>query len=270
MSARCSGEIQVELVSITSDAERVIEAAGRTAYLSFDKQTDRPIIQGRRGKEVRVFRAEAYPGLGSVQEGKTFVVDGETWRAVRVWKNSAEKFVEMIVRSGHHSVLEHASATFRIRGGSRAFTHQLVRHRMASFTQQSQRYVGEETFRYVEPPSVQDNPAAHEVFVDFMKTAQKAYRRLHELGIRNEDARFVLPNSVESEIVVTADFREWRHIVEIRGAAKAQWEIRRIALAILQILEEKAPAVFCDLEVDDERGTVRKRKESRKEKGRVS
>ncbi len=253
--------MQIDLISITPSAEKVIESAGRTAYLSFDKETERPIIRGKRGDVFQLFRVDEYFALGSVKENKEFFVDEETWEAVKVWRNSAEKFVEMIVRSGHHSVLEHASATFRIKGGSRAFTHQLVRHRMASFTQQSQRYVSEEAFRCVEPSSIQENPEAHKIFVDFMTKAQEVYHRLHEIGIRSEDARFVLPNSVKSEIVVTADFREWRHIVEIRGAAKAQWEIRRVALEILRILKERVPAAFCDLEIDGEKGVVRRCRE---------
>jgi len=256
VSGKLHLDMQVDLISITPDAERVIESAGRTAYLSFDRETDLPIIQGKKGEVTRLFRVEEHTGLTSVKRGEEFLIDGEVWQADKVWRNSAEKFVEMLVRSGHHSVLEHASATFRIEGGSRAFTHQLVRHRMASFTQQSQRYVSEETFRYVEPPSIQENPQAHEIFVDFMAKAQKAYRRLHEIGIRNEDARFVLPNSIESEIVISTDFREWRHIVEIRGAAKAQWEIRKVVLEILKILKEKAPAAFYDLEINQERGIV--------------
>ena len=250
--------MRVDLISITPDAERVIESAGRTAYLSFDKETALPIIQGEKEKKARLFRVEEDAQLTSVEEGDVFSVDGEAWRAIRVWRHSAEKFVEMLVRSGHLSVLEHASATFRIRGGSRAFTHQLVRHRMASFTQQSQRYVDEQTFRYVEPPSIRENREAHELFVGFMERVRQVYQRLQETGIRNEDARFVLPNSVESEIVVTADLREWRHIVETRGVVKAQWEIREAILAILSILKEHVPAAFYDLEIDREKKIVRR------------
>ncbi len=154
----------------------------------------------------------------------------------------------MLVKSGHHSVLEHASATFRIQGASRACTHQLVRHRLASITQQSQRYVSEDRFDYVEPPSVQSNPEAHELFVDFVEKARETYQRLQEIGIKNEDARFVLPNAVESEVVVTANFREWRHILAMRGSKRAQWEIVQVVLEVLRILKENAPAVFCDLE----------------------
>ena len=252
--------MRVELISITPDAEKVVESAGRTAYLSFDKETDSPIIKGEGGGKIRLFRVEEHSDLISVKEGEQFLYKDKTWQAVKVWANSAEKFVKMLVQSGHLSVLEHACATFRIMGASRAFTHQLVRHRMASFTQQSQRYVSEEHFRTIEPPSIRKNPEAHEIFVDFMEKARLAYHRLQEIGIRNEDARFVLPNSLESEIVITADLREWRHIVELRGAAKAQWEIRKVVLEILRILKEKVPAVFYDLEIDDDKRIVHKNK----------
>ncbi|HEX9935417.1 MAG TPA: FAD-dependent thymidylate synthase, partial [bacterium] len=147
-----------------------------------------------------------------------------------------------------HSVLEHASATFRIRGASRACTHQLVRHRLASVSQQSQRYVNEEDFDYIEPPTVQTNPEAHELFVDFMEKAREAYQRLQEIGISNEDARFVLPNAVESEIVLTANFREWRHILLVRGSRGAQWEIVCVTASILKLLKAEAPSAFSDLE----------------------
>jgi thymidylate synthase (FAD) len=240
--------MHVELIAITPDAERVIESAGRTAYLSFDRQTDRPIAKAVSGGETRFFRAEENPGLDLARPHGSFEADGKRWQTIRVWKNSAEKFVEMLVKSGHHSVLEHASATFRIRGASRACTHQLVRHRLASITQQSQRYVSEDRFDYIEPPSVQANPEAHELFVDFVEKARETYQRLQEIGIKNEDARFVLPNAVESEMVITANFREWRHILMMRGSKRAQWEIVQVMVEVLRILKEKAPAVFCDLE----------------------
>ncbi len=249
--------MQIDLISITPHAEKVIESAGRTAYLSFDQQTDLPIIKGKKGQSTELFRVEEYPALESVKINEKFHIHQEDWRAVRIWKNSAEKFVEMIVRNHHLSVLEHAFATFRISGVSRVFTHQLVRHRMASFTQQSQRYVDEKGFRHVEPLSIQKHKEAHQLYIDFIDDAKKMYIQLQEMGIRNEDARFVLPNSVESEIVVTADFREWRHIIEIRGSKKAQWEIREAVIKILQIFKKRLPTVFFDLGIDKQKGIVK-------------
>lgn len=202
--------MNVELISITPYAERLIERAGRTAYQSHS----------------------------SLELG------------------SEEKFIRRLLKLGHESVLEHASATFRITGISRAFTHQLVRHRLCSFTQQSQRYVDESSFRFVEPDAIRKNLKAHDFFVASMRGCKVAYLALQELGIKNEDARFVLPNATQSEIVVTANFREWRHIIQLRGSSHAQWEIRRGAIAILRKLKDLAPTVFGDLEIDEESETI--------------
>lgn len=173
-------------------------------------------------------------------------------------EDSDAKFVRMILKAGHDSVMEHAFATFRISGVSRAFTHQLVRHRLASFSQQSQRYVNEKSFGYVTPDAVTDNPEAAGVYAQFMDHSREVYLKLQELGVRNEDARFVLPNAVESEIVISANLREWRHIIALRGGRGAQWEIRRMAIACLDILKGEAPAVFADLEVDRDKEVIRK------------
>jgi len=162
-----------------------------------------------------------------------------------------ERLIRRVVESGHHSVLEHVSATFRMTGVSRAMTHQLVRHRLCSFTQQSQRYVDEKKFGFVEPESIRKSPAAHELFQRAMDEAREAYRRLQELGVRNEDARFVLPNAVESQIVVTANLREWRHIVELRCRPGSQWEIRRACGEVLRLLKQHVPTAFEDLRLDE-------------------
>ncbi len=193
--------LKVELLAITPSAERLIEEAGRTCYLSFDKM-------------------------------------GE---------DSDKRFIRMIIKNGHHSVLEHASATFRIVGGSRSFTHQIVRHRVASFSQQSQRYVDERDFHVVTPDSISANPAALEIFNGAMERCREAYKKLKEMDIRKEDARFVLPNAVTSEIVVTANFREWRLIIGTRTEKNAQWEIRKICSLILDELAKHAPTVFEDM-----------------------
>jgi thymidylate synthase (FAD) len=165
----------------------------------------------------------------------------------RLKEGSEKEFVRMIRRSGHHSVLEHAYATFRISGISRACSHQLVRHRLCSFTQKSQRYVDEKDFSYVIPPSVEENEEAKKLFEEFMESARNTYVRLKELGIKNEDARYVLPNATETEIVLTANFRELRHIISLRKDKSAQWEIRKLAHEMLRLLKEHAPSVFEDL-----------------------
>jgi thymidylate synthase (FAD) len=165
---------------------------------------------------------------------------------------SGKRFIRGIILRGHESVLEHASATFRVLGGSRAYTHEQVRHRLLSFSQQSQRYVSEKDFRAVLPPAIADNPEARKVFVELLEETRKAYRRLKELGLGNEDARFVLPNAVESGIVISGNFREWRHVFRTRCSAAAQWEIRRICGLMLKLAREIAPVVFGDLILDEE------------------
>ena len=164
----------------------------------------------------------------------------------RIEEGSEKKFIRMIINLGHLSVIEHAVASFRISDVSRSLTHQLVRHRLASFTQKSQRYVDERNFTFVEPPKVEENPEAHEIYVNFMKTVRETYKKLRDLKIPKEDARFVLPNATTTEIVITANLREWRHIVELRGSEHAQWEIRRMTIEILKILKREAPTVFED------------------------
>jgi len=174
--------------------------------------------------------------------------------------HTEKSFIRMIIRKEHFSVLEHAYASFRIKGGSRSFTHQLVRHRLCSFTQQSQRFVDERRLRFIEPHAIKKNKKAHIIFSNFLNTSKKVYAKLLKLGIKNEDARFVLTNAVDSEIVITANFREWRHIIELRGSPEAQWEIRGILIKILQILKKYSPTVFEDFIVDEKDKIIKKNK----------
>ena len=117
---------------------------------------------------------------------------------------------------------------------------------------------GQSNFSYIEPESIKNNNEAHSLFVDFMDKAKEIYTELQRLGIENQDARFVLPNAVESEIVVTANFREWRHIIEMRGTPNAQWEIRKVAIEVLKILKTHAPTVFADFEIDEENEVIKR------------
>ena len=198
--------MEVELLAVTPDAERLIESAGRTCYMS--------------------------------QE--------------RVTGGSASKFIRMLISSGHLSVLEHAYATFRIFGISRAATHQLVRHRLCSFSQKSQRYVKEREAAFIVPPRIKANPEAVSIFEHCVSASRDIYNRLIDMGIPKEDARFVLPNAVSSEIVMSANFREIRHILLTRGTIHAQWEVRELAVRILRLMKNEAPDVFFDLEVTEE------------------
>ena len=158
-----------------------------------------------------------------------------------------ESVLTTIMGSGHFSTLEHASYTFAIDGVSRALTHQLVRHRIASFNQQSQRYVkftsGLET---VKPGSVADDPEASRVFDEAIEAAIAAYERLLEAGIPAEDARYLLPNAAETKIVVTMNVRELLHFFELRCCNRAQWEIRELAHRMLELARPTAPFIFGD------------------------
>jgi thymidylate synthase (FAD) len=165
----------------------------------------------------------------------------------RMREGSEIDFVRMLRKSGHESVLEHAYATFRISGISRACSHQLVRHRLCSFTQRSQRFVDERGFQYVVPPSIEKNEETKAIFEETMQVLRQAYARLKMLGMKNEDARFVLPEATVTEVVLTANFRELRHIIRLRLQPSAQWEIREVAEKMLAILKIHAPHVFEDL-----------------------
>ena len=163
------------------------------------------------------------------------------------------KLVRILVRSGHHSALEHASFTFAVDGVSRACTHQLVRHRLASYNQQSQRYVRfGEADSFVVPPSIAANAEAQQVFLDAMEQARVAYDRLVDLGLAEgrtresvqEDARFVLPNAAETKIVVTMNARELRHFFQVRCCRRAQWEINALAWQMRGMVCELSPNLF--------------------------
>lgn len=175
----------------------------------------------------------------------------------RATETSAGRFIRALVQRGHESVLEHAVATFFIET-DRATSHQLVRHRLASFSQRSQRYVDEGEFATEVPEAVRSDPRATALFEAQVAAAAAAYRGLKELGIKSEDARAVLPNATLTRLAMTANLREWRHFIRLRGAAAAQLPIRRIAVAVLEILRERCPNVFCDLVADPERQVVRR------------
>ncbi len=198
-----NNQLKVTLLAITPDAEKLIEEAGRTCYLSYDK----------------------------------------------IGANSASDFIQRLIKMGHDSPLEHACATFRIENCSRAMTHQLVRHRLMSVSQQSQRYVDEENFSFVIPETL---PAKDvDEFKADMETIRLMYKKWRNKGLKREDARFVLPNACTSEIVVTANLREWRHIIKMRTSPKAQWEIRIACTEIFKILKHHAPDCFNDIKIGE-------------------
>ena len=166
---------------------------------------------------------------------------------------STRELIAKILEKGHHSVLEHASATFRVLGASRVFTHEIVRHRFVSPSQQSQRYVSEAKSEVIVPPSVAAVPEAQQEFERMVAAAKETYRKLVAAGVPKEDARYILPGGTASEIVLSANFREWRHVIEVRCHPRAHWEIRRVCLEMLRILQHESPIVFGDFRIDDER-----------------
>ncbi len=157
------------------------------------------------------------------------------------------RFLQARIREGHESIIEHASVTFDITGISRACSHQLVRHRIASYSQESQRYVDMSAPEFVIPPSIAQSPEAEAVWNEILAQVSEAYRRLRAFGVRKEDARFILPNATATRIIVTMNFRALRHFFDVRCEKAAQWEIRTLAQEMLRQVHGLAPAVFQDL-----------------------
>jgi len=160
---------------------------------------------------------------------------------------SIRSVLRTIMSSGHLSTLEHASYTFAIDGVSRAMTHQLVRHRLASYNQQSQRYVSYDSNpTFIVPPEVDKNPEARERFLAACAESFLSYRAMIDAGVPPEDARYLLPNAMETKIVVTMNIRELLHFFELRCCNRAQWEIREVAGRMLELAEPTAPYIFMD------------------------
>lgn len=175
-------------------------------------------------------------------------------------KEKTDKFVGMLMSYGHESPVEHASFTFAIEGVSRSLTHQLVRHRIASYSQQSQRYVKMEQFEYIVPPEIEKDKEAREVFINSMEQSQKAYNELSEIlkkkyvksGMQNnaaekkaiEDARYVFPNACETKIIVTMNVRSLLNFFRHRCCNRAQWEIRELAYQMLKQVKDVCPSIF--------------------------
>lgn len=183
-------------------------------------------------------------------------------------EEKAESFVEMLGTIGHQSPIEHASFTFAIEGVSRSLLAQITRHRLASFSVQSQRYVKLTDFAYITPPEIAAIPQAHVLFDETMRQCVEAYRKLTELleekhfadftaqGLPEkearrkaekkaiEDARFVLPNASETKMVMTMNARELLHFFKLRCCNRAQWEIRALARAMVAEVYPISPALF--------------------------
>jgi thymidylate synthase (FAD) len=196
--------IRVELLTYTPDPEKVVAMAARLCYSA--------------------------TGAAELKE--------------RLTEEETQKMVGKMISLGHGSTIEHVSFTFGIEGISRVLSHQLVRHRIASYDQQSQRYVREHNFLHVTPPSVAENPAAAKKYREFMETSRAAYEELISLGIPQEDARYVLAGGAETKIMVTMNARSLHHFFNLRCCLRAQWEIREMANLMLAEVKKVAPTLF--------------------------
>lgn len=220
--------MKVTILEHTPDPERLIATAAKLCYSSSD--------------------------ITSLRDGLT--------------EEKTRDFIDMLVSIGHESVLEHVYFTFGIEGISRACSHQLVRHRIASYSQKSQRYVNEDGFDFVTPPAIEAVPEAKAEFNRQMTAVTEAYSRIADLlakqhkqtflaeglpekaaaskarKLANEDARFVLPNACETKIVVTMNIRSLFNFFKHRCCNRAQWEIRAVAVEMLKLCRQAAPNVF--------------------------
>lgn len=159
---------------------------------------------------------------------------------------SLEKFLGKILGLGHTSVLEHAGFTFGVEGISRATSHQLVRHRLASYSQQSQRYVKASRPEYVTPDTISGDPDKKKRFDEMIAKVYSLYGELVDEGVPAEDARFLLPNAACTKIIITMNARELIHFFRLRCCERAQWEIRDMATRMLKLAREAAPFIFRD------------------------
>jgi len=161
-------------------------------------------------------------------------------------KETQKKLIKKVIESGHHSTIEHASFTFSIEGVSRSLTHELVRHRIASFSHQSQRYVKIKNgnFDYIIPPEINKNKELKKDFENKIKEIGNLYNKFIQNKIKPEDARFILPNAIETKITTTMNCRALLNFFELRCCTRAQWEIRNLANKMLKLCKEKAPTIF--------------------------
>lgn len=220
--------MNVDLITHTPDPEKIISAAAKLCYS---------------------------------KTGTTDILEGLTEEKIK-------KFIEKLTNIGHESPIEHVSFTFAVEGVSRVLTHQLVRHRIASFSQQSQRYVKLEQFEYIVPPMIKQNEEAYKIFVAAMDEDHKHYNALVDVlegsyvntyvdeGYSEkkatqmaekkaiEDARFVFPNACETKIIFTMNARTLMHFFKHRCCERAQWEIRAMADRMLELVKEVSPTLF--------------------------
>jgi thymidylate synthase (FAD) len=220
--------MKVELIAYTPDADKIVAAAAKLCYAKSDINT---------------------------------LMD-------KLTPDKVESFLDMLAEIGHESPVEHASFTFGIEGVSRALLAQITRHRIASFSVQSQRYVDKSNFSYITPPEIADIPEALAEFEAAMAEDAKHYENLKAILMKkhyeeliaqgkseadakkaaekkaNEDARFVLPNACDTRMIVTMNVRSLRNFFKLRCCARAQWEIREVAIEMLRLCKGVAPILF--------------------------
>lgn len=196
--------LKVKLIAHTPDADKLVAAAAKLCYAKSDVDT---------------------------------LLDNLTAEKV-------EDFIERLAELGHQSPIEHASYTFAVEGVSRALLAQLTRHRIASYSVQSQRYVDKSDFDYIVPPSIAANPEAAEVFEQCMDMLGTYYAYFKVAGIPPEDARFVLPNACDTRIIFTMNARSLHNFFRLRCCNRAQWEIRAMADEMFKLCREVSPALF--------------------------
>ncbi len=181
----------------------------------------------------------------------------EFFNSTAIPRQKKVDLIKKVVMSGHESPLEHVNFTFAVEGISRACSHQLVRHRLASYSQQSQRYVDLKDLPFIIPPSIEKNELARQRFLEIISKIEEAYQELisllkNEYGEEREkvlqDARYILPNACETKLVFTMNVRELIHFFELRCCNRAQWEIRALAFQMLELVRKVLPEIFDQVE----------------------
>lgn len=197
----------------------------KVVLLSYTKDPEQNVVAGIR---------QCYSAIGATE------LKEKTNQEIR------DRLIDQVVGSGHTSTVEHASFTFAIEGISRACSHQLVRHRMASYSQQSQRYVdlSKSELEYIMPPSIMGDKSKEKKYKEVMNLLEKKYKELIESGVKPEDARYILPNACQTKIVVTMNARSLLNFFQERTCQRAQWEIRIMANKMLQEVKKIAPKIF--------------------------
>jgi len=173
----------------------------------------------------------------------------------RITEDSAEKFIRSILKSGHESVIEHEKISVRIIC-DRGVTHEIVRHRIASYSQESTRYCNYSNEKFgkeltlIQPLFWSEDSAEYKVWLDSMQVIEDNYNKLMGLGAEPQQARSILPNSLKTEIVVTMNLREWRHFFKLRTAKRAHPQMREVACMILDLFKGYVPVIFDDIEYE--------------------